>query len=81
MRDNWDTQQQHMQAQWNEINAENRDLAYRSDATDAERHQAEEAAAQLAASRTELQEETATWAWQAQAALTWQENEARMRMH
>ena len=80
MRTSWDTQQQHMQAQWNEINAENRDLAHRSDATDAERHQAEETAAQLAAIHTELQEETATWARQTQVASTWQESEARMRM-
>ena len=80
MRINWEAQQQHMQAQWNEINAENRDLAHRSDATDAERQQAAETAAQLAASRTELQEETAAWAWQAQAGLAWQEYEARTRV-
>ena len=77
---NWGTQQEHMQAQWNEINAENRDLLHRSDETEAERQQAAEAAAQLAATRTELQEETAAWAWQAQATLAWQENEASMRV-
>ena len=80
MRTSWDTQQQHVQAQWNEINAENCDLAHRSDATGAGRQQAEETAAQLAATRTEPQDEVATWVWQAQAALTWQENKARMRM-
>ena len=80
MRTSWDTQQQHVQAQWNEINAENCDLAHRSDATGAGRQQAEETAAQLAASRTELQYEIATWVRQAQAASTWQEIKVRLRM-
>ena len=35
MRTHWEAQQHHLQAQWSETNAENRDLAHRSNTTGA----------------------------------------------